>query len=92
MDPCRNGGARGRMELAEKHVELENRIPDLIACPFCGSLGVAIVGFAARCGTCGAVGPFGPTDVEAARRWNERANDPKSRGGRRRWAPPKESE
>ncbi len=53
----------------------ENLMPDLMACPFCGSLGIAIVGFAARCGTCGAVGPFGPTEEEAAKRWNERAKD-----------------
>ncbi len=65
-------------------VELENGIPDLLACPFCGSLGVAIVGFAARCGTCGAVGPFGPTEEEAAKRWNERAKYP---GASRRGQP-----
>ncbi len=61
------------MEISERLVELEDRIPDLEPCPFCGSLGVAIIGFAARCGSCGAVGPFGPTEVEAAKRWNVRA-------------------
>ncbi len=64
------------MKIKERQLAFENAIPDLEACPFCGSLGVAIVGFAARCGTCGAVGPFGPTEEEAARRWNERAKYP----------------
>ncbi len=55
--------------------ELENGMPELRPCPFCGSLGIAVVGFGARCGTCGAVGPFGPTEEEAARRWNKRVTD-----------------
>jgi restriction alleviation protein Lar len=74
------------MKTMEKGIQLENAIPDLLACPFCGSLGVAIVGFAARCGTCGAVGPFGPTEAEAAKRWNERAKYP----GASRWDQPQE--
>ena len=65
-----------RTEPTEKPERLENGMPELKACPFCGSLGVAVVGFGARCGTCGAVGPFGPTEEEAARRWNERAKYP----------------
>ncbi len=54
---------------------LENGMPTLRPCPFCGSLGAAVIGFGVHCGTCGAVGPFGPTEEEAARRWNQRAAD-----------------
>ncbi len=54
-------------------MQLENGMPTLEACPFCGSLGAAVIGFGVHCGTCGAVGPFGPTEEEAARRWNKRA-------------------
>ncbi len=73
------------MEAAEQLADVENGIPDLDSCPFCGSLGVAIVGFAARCGSCGAVGTFGPTDAEAANRWNARARlkGPRSHPSRR---------
>ncbi len=45
---------------------------ELKPCPFCGSLGVAIVGSFVRCGTCGGAGPYGCSDAEAAYRWNER--------------------
>ena len=47
-------------------------IVDLKPCPFCGSLSVAIVGSFVRCGGCGAVGPYGYTNEEAAERWNRR--------------------
>ncbi len=55
-------------------MQLENGMPELKACPFCGSLGAAVIGFGVHCGSCGAVGPFGPTEEEAARRWNARAS------------------
>ncbi len=45
-------------------------------CPFCGSLGVAVIGSFVRCGSCGAVGPYGYNEREAVRRWNERARLP----------------
>ncbi len=61
------------VEITEEVTNLENGMPDLEPCPFCGSLGVAVVGFAARCGSCGAVGPFGPTAMDAAERWNARS-------------------
>jgi hypothetical protein len=60
----------------EEVIRPEDQMPELQACPFCGSLGVAVVGFGARCGTCGAVGPFGPTEEDAARRWNQRRTIP----------------
>ncbi len=47
-------------------------VPELKPCPFCGSLGVAIVGSFVRCGTCGGTGPYGYSDAEATNRWNER--------------------
>ena len=45
---------------------------ELKPCPFCGSVRVAIVGSFVRCGRCGAVGPFGCSEAEAAERWNNR--------------------
>lgn len=45
---------------------------DIKPCPFCGSLGVAVVGSFVRCGKCGASGPFGNTEAEAVQRWNDR--------------------
>ena len=73
-------GAAERAILQPRHMEElirpEDHMPELQACPFCGSLGVAVVGFGARCGTCGAVGPFGPTEEDAARRWNQRRTIP----------------
>lgn len=45
---------------------------ELKPCPFCGSPGVAVVGSFVRCGSCGAVGPYGYTDLEAIDRWNAR--------------------
>ncbi len=46
-------------------------IDELEPCPFCGSSGV-LVGSFVRCGKCGAVGPYGSTQAEAADRWNRR--------------------
>jgi len=46
---------------------------ELKPCPFCGSSGAAVVGSFVRCGNCGAVGPYGYTDLEAIERWNARA-------------------
>ncbi len=46
-------------------------IVELEPCPFCGSSGV-LVGSFVRCGKCGAVGPYGSTQAEAADRWNQR--------------------
>ena len=47
-------------------------ITELKPCPFCGSSGVALVGSFVRCGRCGAVGPYGFTEIEAVERWNRR--------------------
>ena len=66
------------LKLMEKPKKPEDQMPDMKPCPFCGSLGVAVVGFGARCGTCGAVGPFGPTEEDAARRWNQRVTIPEA--------------
>ncbi len=49
-----------------------DRIDEIKPCPFCGSLGVALVGSFVRCGSCGAAGPYGYTDAEAVERWNAR--------------------
>ncbi len=51
-------------------------IAELKPCPFCGSLGVVVVGSFVRCGNCGAVGPYGLTQADAAERWNHRASLP----------------
>ncbi len=48
-------------------------IAELEPCPFCGSSGV-LVGSFVRCGKCGAVGPYGSTQAEAADRWNQRVD------------------
>lgn len=50
-----------------------DEIAEIKPCPFCGSLGVAVVGPFVRCGSCGAVGPYGHTNGDAVQRWNERA-------------------
>ena len=49
-----------------------NSLNDMKPCPFCGSLGVTVVGSSVRCGSCGAAGPYGVSDAEAVTRWNER--------------------
>ncbi len=48
-------------------------IAELQPCPFCGSSGV-LVGSFVRCGKCGAVGPYGATQAEAADRWTPRVD------------------
>ena len=52
---------------------------ELKPCPFCGSVGIAVVGSFVRCGCCGAVGPYGYTEVEAVERWNMRASGLRAR-------------
>ncbi len=45
-------------------------------CPFCGSLQVAVVFGAVRCGNCGCTGPGAMTDDQACSRWNQRVRLP----------------
>lgn len=49
-----------------------DEVADIKPCPFCGSAVAAVIGSFVRCGSCGAVGPYGYTDQEAITRWNTR--------------------
>ena len=47
-------------------------VVEIKPCPFCGSSVAAVIGSFVRCGSCGAVGPYGYTEQEAIARWNAR--------------------